>query len=86
MPDFKIRGFAGPRHPYNVPPGAFLMETNHFSEASAAIEITAWQSRIERGEVAYVELDDLRPMGVLTNHRVYADTEIAWSWKRGSLT
>jgi hypothetical protein len=82
MSDFKIRGFAGARHPRHLPYGMLLGETVHQGESSAAIEIEAWQSRIRRGEVSLVELIDLRSMGKLTNLRVYADTEIPWSWKR----
>lgn len=72
--EFRVRGFSAR--------GIRLAETSHTTEASAAIEIEAWQSRMGRGEVGYAELIDLRPGGRLTNLRVYQTTEIPWSWKQ----
>jgi hypothetical protein len=72
--EFTVRGFSAR--------GQKMMETSHSTEASAAIEIEAWQARMGRGEVGHAELIDLRPGGRLTNLRVYRSTEIPWSWKR----
>jgi hypothetical protein len=79
--DFKIRGFAGDRHP-RKPPGAFLVATAHKGEASASIEIEAWQARMRRGEVSRAELIDMRPDGSLTNYNIGPETKIPWSWSR----
>ncbi len=79
--DFKVRGFAGPRNPRHAPVGSLLVETVHKGESSAAIEIEVWQTRMRDGSASRVELIDMRPCGKLTNLQVYADTEIAWSWK-----
>jgi hypothetical protein len=78
---FKVRGFAGPSHPRGAPVGTLLLETVHKGEPSAAMEIEAWQTRMCDGSASRAELIDMRPGGNLTNLQIYADTEIAWSWK-----
>lgn len=78
--DFKIRGYAGPRHP-SLRLGTLLLETTHNGEASAYIEIEAWKTRMRGGYVTHVELVDLRPGGKLTNLMIYPETEIPWSWQ-----
>jgi hypothetical protein len=78
--DFRIRGYAGSRHPRRITPGTILGETVHRGETSAAVEIDAWQSRMGRGEVSHVELIDIRQGGRLTNLHVYEYTKIPWSW------
>ena len=78
-PDFKVRGFAGGRHPAGVKLGALLMETDHQGETSASVEVDVWKKRMERGEVSKCELIDLRPLGKLTNLDIYEHTEIPWS-------
>lgn len=77
--DFRIRGFAGARHPKKIRPGSLLLETTHKGEASAYVEIETWRERMRRGEVRHVELIDMRPGGILTNLLVYAETRIPWS-------
>jgi hypothetical protein len=77
---FRTRGFAGSRHPGLVPFGALLLETTHTSEASAAIEIEAWQARMRRGEISRIELIDCRVGGTLTNLKIDGQTRIPWSW------
>lgn len=79
--DFRIRGFAGCKHPNHAPPGTLLLETTHKGESSAAMEIDAWKSRMRRGEVSKAELIDLRIGGKLTNLNIFEETEITWSWK-----
>lgn len=80
--DFRVRGYAGGRHPKGIPVGSLLLETVHKGEASAAIEIECWQERMCRGEVSHAELIDLRYGGRLTNLQIYAETKIMWSYKR----
>ena len=84
--DFRVRGFAGGRHPNGVPAGTLLVETTHKGESSAFIEIEAWKARMRRGEVSRVELIDLRPSDgrgrSLTNMSVYEHTDIPWSHTR----
>lgn len=77
--DFKVRGFAGGRHPSGVKPGTLLLETTHKGERSAYIEVETWKERMRRGEVSKVELIDMRPLGKLTDLYVYDYTEIPWS-------
>ena len=80
--DFRVRGFAGGRHPCGARLGTLLGETTHKGESSAAVEIDAWKSRMARGEVSKVELIDLRVGGTLTNLNVFEHREIPWSWTR----
>jgi hypothetical protein len=77
--DFKVRGFSGARH-QSVPPGQLLVETVHKGEASAAMEIEAWQDRMRRGDASRAELIDMRPNGTLTNLKIYSETRVPWSW------
>jgi len=79
--DFKVRGFAGPKHP-RAECGWLLVETVHKGESSAAIEIEVWQDRMRRGDAGRAELIDMRPGGALTNLNIHAETEIPWSWKK----
>lgn len=79
--DFRIRGYAGGRHPREIRPGTLLLETTHKGEASASIEIECWQERMKRGEVSKVELIDMRPRGKLTDLNVHAHTVVPWSWR-----
>ncbi len=80
--DFRVRGFAGSRHPRGAPVGTLLLETTHKGESSAAAEVDAWKSRMARGEVSKIELIDLRVGGRLTNLNIFEHTEIPWSWTR----
>ena len=80
--DFRVRIFAGGRHPKGIPPGTLLLETTHKGESSAAVEIDAAKSRMARYEVSKVELIDLRIGGTLTNLNVFEYTEIPWSWAK----
>ena len=81
--DFRVRGFAGHRHPNGIPAGTLLVETVHRSESSAYAEIEAWKARMQRGEASRAELIDLRSKGNLTDLNIHPWTEIQWSWKRG---
>ena len=76
---FRVRGFAGGRHP-DAKFGALLLETVHSTETSAYVEIEAWKERMKRGEVSKVELIDC--CGGLTNLNVQPYTDIPWSWRR----
>jgi hypothetical protein len=77
---FRVRGFAGGRHPNHIRVGTLLLETTHSSESSASAEIEAWKTRMNRGEVSHAELIDSRIGGWLTNLNIQPYTEIPWSW------
>lgn len=64
--------------------GTLLLATTHESEASAAIEIDVWQTRMNKAgdPAARAELIDCRIDGKLTDTKVYAHTQIPWSWTR----
>lgn len=49
--DFVVRGYNGRE---------LLLETWHRGEASLAVEVSAWRSRIARGEATRVEVEDRR--------------------------
>jgi hypothetical protein len=83
MSEFTIRGYAGTKHK-TLPARALTLITTHETESSAYVEIEAYRSRIERGEIGYVELIDNRPDGNLTNLKIYDHTEIPWSWLKRS--
>ena len=77
---FRIRGYAGHKHPSGAGTGALVLETMHTTESSASIEIDAYFARMKRGEIGHVELIDCRPGGALTCMDVRPETPIAWSW------
>jgi hypothetical protein len=80
--DFRVRGFAGSKHPGKAPFGVMLVETSHRGISSAQTETLAWAARIDRGEVSRVEIIDMRPGGKMTNLKLYTSAEIkALEWK-----
>jgi hypothetical protein len=78
--DFRVRGYAGARHP-RVPVGTLLVETVHHGEASAYVTVTAWQQRMRCGEVGKIELIDCRTDGKLTDLDIGPSTQVPWSWE-----
>jgi hypothetical protein len=83
---FRVKGFAGGKHPRGVRLGTLLIETVHGSEASAYAELCAHAARIKRGEESYAVLIDMRdhddrPGGKdLTNLHVTSEHDVEWSW------
>jgi hypothetical protein len=70
---FNVKGYASARHSCGRY-GALLMHTWHASAASAEIELSVWQDRMKRGDVAYAELISyVDPPGVF---RVDAWTDV----------
>jgi hypothetical protein len=66
---FTVRGYASNKHPGwpTVKLGDLLLETTHGSKASKDIEVAAWKARMQRGEVAYVEvISHVEPYGTET--------------------
>lgn len=77
MWDFRIRGYAGSKHP-RARLGEFLGETTHKGISSAQMEIQVWQDRCTRGDASCCVLIDMRPGGQMTNLRVDATTKLDW--------
>jgi hypothetical protein len=77
--DFRVRGFAGSRHPRGAPRGSLLLETVHRGVGSAQTEILVWMDRLKRtGEIDHVELIDCRPGGMATCMDVRNYESINW--------
>lgn len=53
---YSVKGYGSAAHPAGY--GALLLHTTHSTESSRDVEISAWKSRMERGEVAYIEVLD----------------------------
>lgn len=60
MSDFRIRSYAGPKHPI-ANCGDFLLETINRGSASASTELHTYLRRMERGEIERVEIIAMEP-------------------------
>lgn len=81
--DFKVRGYAGMKHPH-ARPREWLGETSHRGLSSLQMEIMVWQTRCARGDASHCEIIDLRPGGTLTMQNIDDTTKIDWkeAWRK----
>jgi hypothetical protein len=73
--EYTVRGYASNNYPerpgFRTPRlGDLLLETIHSSKSSKDVEVAAWNERMKRGEVAYIEvISHVEPLGIETIHR-----------------
>jgi len=58
---WSVIGFASDNHPHpKVKRGDLLVATKHDTDGSKDVTVLAWKARMERGDVAYVKVTNLK--------------------------